>query len=421
MSPERRRLGLIVNPVAGVGGAVGLKGSDGGDIVRRALARGAARDAPRRAGLALARLARLREHLDVVTCPGEMGEDEARACGFAPEVIDGAGGAGWGSGRPALPDGAPATTADDTVAAARALRERGVDLLLFAGGDGTARDVCRAVGDTLVCLGVPAGVKIHSAVYATTPGSAGELAALFLHDRPAAVRLREAEVMDIDEEAFRDGRVSARLFGYLTVPYERTMVQSAKAGGCAGDAGDLSAIAADVVNGMAPGALYLLGPGTTTRAVAQALGVDKTLLGVDAVRDGCLVGADLSERQILELIRPETAAGAAGGASAGAAGVAPSSAAPPVADARIVVTVIGGQGHIFGRGNQQLSAEVIRKVGPAHVIVVASETKLLSLRGGPLLVDSGDPALDDDFAGYLQVVTGLGRRIVYRVAGDSGS
>jgi len=132
---------------------------------------------------------------------------------------------------------------------------------------------------------VPAGVKIHSAVYATTPGSAGELAALFLHDRPAAVRLREAEVMDVDEDAFRDDRVSARLYGYLRVPYERTLVQSAKAGGCAGDDADLRAIAADVVGGMVPGVVYLLGPGTTTRAVAEALGVGKTLLGVDAVRD----------------------------------------------------------------------------------------------------------------------------------------
>ncbi len=407
---QRRRVGLIVNPVAGVGGTVGLKGSDGDDIVRRALAGGASREAPRRAAVALARLARLREHVAVVTCPGEMGEDEARACGFEPEVIALAGGGRWGAGRAALPDGSPATSADDTVAAAHALRERGVDLLLFAGGDGTARDVCRGVGDTLACLGVPAGVKIHSAVYATTPGSAGELAALYLHDRPAAVRLREAEVMDLDEDAFREGRVSARLYGYLTVPYERSLVQCAKAGGCAGDEGDLRAIAADVVNAMDPTTLYLLGPGTTTRAVAQALGLDKTLLGVDAVRGGRLVGADLSERRVLELL-DEGAAPSAG--TAGAAG------AP--AAARIVVTVIGGQGHIFGRGNQPLSAAVIRRVGLEHVIVVASETKLLSLSGGPLLVDSGDAALDAAFAGYRQVVTGLGRRTVYRVAGASGS
>ena len=393
-SEERRRLGLIVNPVAGVGGKVGLKGSDGADILRRALALGAVREAPRRAALALTRLARLREHVVIVTCPGEMGEDEARACGFEPDVIEGVTGARWGERRAVLPDGAPVTTPDDTVAAARALRDLGVDLLLFAGGDGTARDVCRAIGGELVCLGVPAGVKIHSAVYATTPGSAGELAALYLHDRPAAVRLREAEVMDIDEDAFRDDRVSARLYGYLRVPYERSLVQSAKAGGCAGDAADLRAIAADIVNGMAPEVVYLLGPGTTTRAVAEALGVEKTLLGVDAVRDRRLIGADLSERQILEIVEAASGAGV-----------------------RIVVTVIGGQGHIFGRGNQQLSAEVIREVGLANVVVVASQTKLLSLRGGPLLVDSGDPALDAQFSGYLQVVTDLGRRTVYKVAG----
>ena len=393
-SEDRRRLGLIVNPVAGVGGKVGLKGSDGADILRRALALGAVREAPRRAELALARLARLREHLVIVTCAGEMGENEARAAGFEPVVLEGATATRRGERRPVLPDGAVLTTPDDTVAAARALRDGGVDLLLFAGGDGTARDVCRAVGDALVCLGVPAGVKIHSAVYATMPGSAGELAALYLHDRPAAVRLREAEVMDIDEDAFRDDRVSARLYGYLRVPYERTMVQSAKAGGCAGDAADLRAIAADVVNNMAPGAVYLLGPGTTTRAVAEALGVGKTLLGVDAVRDRRLIASDLSERHILELV--EAAADAS---------------------LCVVVTVIGGQGHIFGRGNQQLSAEVIGRVGLERVIVVASETKLLSLHGGPLLVDSGDPALDARFTGYLQVVTGLGRRTIYRVAG----
>jgi predicted polyphosphate/ATP-dependent NAD kinase len=410
--PEnRRRLGLIVNPVAGIGGKVGLKGSDGVEIVRRALALGAVREAPRRAELALARLARLHEHIEIVTCPGEMGEAAARACGFAPVLIEGAPGAQGAAGRGELPDGAPLTTPDDTVAAARALRDRGVDLLLFAGGDGTARDVCRALGagSKLVVLGVPAGVKIHSAVFATTPARAGELAALFLHDRPAAVRLREAEVMDIDEDAFRDNRVSARLYGYLQVPYERSMVQSAKAGGVAGDAAVLHAIAADVVGAMAPGIVYLLGPGTTTRAIAETLGVEKTLLGVDAVRDRRLIGADLNERQILEMIAAAEAA-AGMGAPAGPSG----------APVRIVVTVIGGQGHIFGRGNQQLSAAVIGRVGPDNVIVVASQTKLLSLRGGPLLVDSGDPLLDARFSGYLQVVTDLGRRTMYKVAGVAG-
>jgi predicted polyphosphate/ATP-dependent NAD kinase len=402
-----KRLGLIVNPVAGVGGKVGLKGSDGLEIVRRALELGAVREAPHRAELALARLARLRDVVEIVACPGQMGEDEARACGFDPVVLAGvtgvtaAGRGRWGVDS-TLPDGALLTTPADTEAAARAMRDMGVDLLLFAGGDGTARNICNAVDGEVAALGVPAGVKIHSAVYATTPASAGDLAALFLHDRPAAVRLREAEVMDIDEDAFRDNRISARLYGYLRVPYERTMVQSAKAGGVAGDDADLRAIAAEIVNEMRPGTLYLLGPGTTTRGIAEALGIEKTLLGVDAVRDGRLVAADLSERDILALLEQAPLERAVDGARPAA---------------RIVVTVIGGQGYILGRGNQQLSAEVIRRAGTGGIVVVASQTKLLSLNGGPLLVDTGDPELDGELSGYLQVVTNLGRRTMYKVVG----
>jgi len=390
-----KKLGLIVNPLAGVGGRVGLKGSDGAAIVRRALELGAAREAPRRAQLTLERVARVREQVTVVTWPGEMGEDEARAAGWEPTVV------GSLAGRPRLTVGAATyveTTAADTRQAARDLVAAGVDLILFAGGDGTARDVLNAVGDEVAVLGIPAGVKIHSAVYATTPAAAGDLVAHFLVERAASAQVREGEVMDIDEEAFRDGRVSARLYGYLSVPYERLLVQSAKAGGVAGDAAELNAIANDVVNGMEAGVMYLLGPGTTVRAIAQLLGVPKTLLGVDAVRDRRLAGADLGEARIVELL-----------------------AARPDGTTRIVVTVIGGQGHVFGRGNQQLSAPVIRRVGRENVIVVATQTKLLSLGGRPLLADTGDPGLDGELAGYLPVVTGLGRRIMYRLAGDEGS
>jgi predicted polyphosphate/ATP-dependent NAD kinase len=154
---------------------------------------------------------------------------------------------------------------------------------------------------------------------------------------------------------------------------------------------------------MSPATLYLLGPGTTTRAIVEALGLAKTLLGVDAVRDRELVGADLSEAQIGELLDRY-----GGGEPDG-----------PAPQARIVSTVIGGQGHIFGRGNQQLSPAVIRRVGTDHVIVVATQTKLLSLGGGPLLVDTGDPALDLELGGYAKVVTGLGERMMYRIGAPS--
>ena len=196
--------------------------------------------------------------------------------------------------------------------------------------------------------------------------------------------------MDIDEDAFRENRVSAHLYGYMTVPYARGLTQSAKAGGVAGEERALNDVAEDVVRGMEPDVLYILGPGTTTRTVMQRLGLPKTLLGVDAVRDRGLAGADLTEAELLALL----------------------DAAPA---GRIIVTVIGGQGHIFGRGNQQISPAVIRRAGPGNITVIATQTKLLSLEGRPLLVDTGDPDLDRGLCGYVKVVTGLGERTMYKV------
>jgi predicted polyphosphate/ATP-dependent NAD kinase len=396
-----KKLGVIVNPVAGVGGRVGLKGSDGADIVHRALELGAVRDAPRRARLALERLTRLRDEIEILAAPGEMGEDEARAAGFAPTVVGSLAGRRTyaAAERERLgPDGADLgavgeftlTTAADSEQAARDMAAAGADLILFAGGDGTARTICAAVGTSIPVIGVPAGVKIHSAVYATTPAAAGDVVALYLHDRPGAVQLREAEVMDIDEEAFREDRVSARLYGFMAVPVARGLTQSAKAGGVAGEQRALLDVAADVVARMEPGCLYIVGPGTTTRTIMERLGLPKTLLGVDVVADGALVAADATEGDLLRALER-------------------------YACARIVVTAIGGQGHVFGRGNQQISPAVIRRVGREHVVVVATQTKLLSLEGRPLLVDTGDPELDAELSGYVKVVTGLGEKMVYKV------
>lgn len=197
-----KRLGLIVNPIAGIGGRVGLKGSDGVEIQRRALQLGAVRESESRAVQALQMVQSAGERLEVITYPHEMGEDAARECGFEPKIVG------------TIKRGK--TTAEDTRNAALALMRLKVDLLLFAGGDGTARDIYSAVGQRIPVLGIPTGVKIHSAVFGTSPRSTGALAALYLRGRLSS--LREAEVMDIDEEAFREGRVSARLYGYLKVP-----------------------------------------------------------------------------------------------------------------------------------------------------------------------------------------------------------
>jgi predicted polyphosphate/ATP-dependent NAD kinase len=275
----KKKLGLIVNPIAGLGGRVGLKGSDGAEIQRQALALGAVPQALNRAIQAVGRLASIADQIDLVTYPDEMGEAVARACGFRPTVV--------GAIRPG------ATTAEDTRRAAREMHRLAVDLLLFAGGDGTARDVCAAIGQALPVVGIPAGVKIHSASYAISPASAGDLAALYLQGRVKS--LHQAEVMDIDEEAVRQGTITARLYGYLAIPFERRLVQGRKAPSGPGEAAAMEAIAWQVVDQMEPGCLYILGPGTTTRAIAARLGLAKTLIGVDVVLDGRLVAADLNE------------------------------------------------------------------------------------------------------------------------------
>jgi predicted polyphosphate/ATP-dependent NAD kinase len=371
----QRRLGLIVNPIAGIGGRVGLKGSDGAEIQKRAVELGAVPQAMSRAIEALERLKAV-EGLQIVTYPGEMGEDAARACSFEPEII--------GSITPGR------TTAQDTQDAASEMQRQGVDLLLFAGGDGTARDIYAAVGTSLPVLGIPAGVKIHSAVYATHPRSAGQLAALYLQGKVSG--LREVEVMDIDEEAFRRNQLSARLHGYLKIPFRTSLVQSQKMPSV-GEASALAAIAEDIVTKMEEDVLYIIGPGTTTRAIAEEMGLDKTLLGVDAVLDRRLVARDASESQLLALL-DEHGDG----------------------KARIVVTPIGGQGYLFGRGNQQISPQVIERVGRERIIAVSTPGKLYALGSQPLLVDTGSRAVDEMLTGYLILVTGYNERAVRKVA-----
>jgi predicted polyphosphate/ATP-dependent NAD kinase len=368
------KIGLIVNPVAGMGGSVGLKGTDGGDILARAQALGARPVAPERALRALRRLAAATQNIELIAAAGAMGGDVATEAGLAVTLL---------AGRPG------ATTAGDTRAAAQELRARGVTLVLFAGGDGTARDILDAVGDAVPMLGIPSGVKMHSAAFAISPDAAGQLAALVATDRGGKISYREAEIMDIDEEAMRTGRVSARLYGYGRVPFERHLVQNAKAGGIAEDAA-LDGVCREIAEEMRLGMVYILGPGTTTQRILGHLGLAGTLLGVDAVCDGKMLGLDLAGEQVAALVRGRPA--------------------------QIIVSVIGGQGYIFGRGNQQIGPAVIRAVGRDNLIVVATQRKLTSLEGGRLLVDSGDRALDEDLQGYIRVRTGPGQSAMMRLS-----
>lgn len=374
---RERRVGLIVNPVAGLGGRVGLKGSDGAAIQQRALELGAVPRALDRTTEALVRLQPIAGQFEFVTYPGEMGEEAARRSDFDPEVI--------GTIVPGR------TTAEDTRAAACEMRRLGVELLLFAGGDGTARDVFDAVGQDLVVLGIPTGVKIHSAAYAISPAAAGELARAFLEGKTAG--MHESEVVDVNEAALRRGVVSTTLYGILRVPEDVRRIQGAKAVSCESDASAAAAIAKYVVARMDVDTVYIVGPGTTTRAILTELGIEKTLLGVDVIHREKLLTSDANEAQLLELLDGQPA--------------------------RIIVTPIGGQGYLLGRGNQQISPDVLRRVGVENVLVIATPEKLNRLTTRPLLVDTGDADVDRALTGHVRVVCGLDDLRVVRVSSAS--
>lgn len=384
-----RRLGLVVNPVAGIGGPVGLKGSDGVETVRRALALGAVPRAQSRAAAALTRLAArwpAGESLpSILAAPGLMGEDSARAAGFEPVVV----------GSVTAPD----TSADDTRRLVGEIAAAGVDLLLFAGGDGTACDVAASLPPTIPALGIPAGVKIQSAVYATSPAAAGELVAGFLRADPDRRRTTSREIVDLDEEAYRRGEIAPRLHGELLTPEEDRRLQTRKEPSPASEAAAAREIADEIARALIPGRRYVLGPGSTIRALAARLGVPKTLVGVDVVEvgnDGTarVLASDVGARDLCSLVAQSPAA--------------------------LIVTPIGGQGFILGRGNQQLEPSVVRaalqRLRREAIVVAATSAKLASLGGRPLLVDSGDPELDAALAGHMAVVTGRGELTVYPVS-----
>lgn len=370
------KLGFIVNPIAGMGGRVGLKGTDGAEVLQKALNLGAIPESPDKAKKALEVLIPLKDKLEIYTYPENMGENEARDLGFNPIV---------------LCENKEDFQPVDTEEAAKAMVEKGVDLILFAGGDGTARNIYSAIGDKVPVIGIPAGVKIHSGVYANHPRAAGQIALKFLQGEE--MDIEEAEVMDIDEDAFREGVVTARLYGYMNVPLEPELIQTTKSGGLGSEEEALNGIAERIIEEMEeePDTFFIIGSGTSTRPIMENLDLPNTLLGIDIVKNKELIASDVNERKILEIIGDNPA--------------------------KIVVTVIGGQGYIFGRGNQQISGEVIKKVGKSNILIVAPKNKLLSLEGRPLLVDTGDDEVNSMFNGYMKVLNTYYAESIEKVQG----
>jgi predicted polyphosphate/ATP-dependent NAD kinase len=357
------KIGFLINPIAGMGGSVGLKGTDG--LVDEALRLGAHPIAEERAEICMDEL-----NIDalILTCSGAMGEDVLRLSSLGYEVVYSF------EGR---------STSKDTKNACREFLENGVEFLLFCGGDGTARDVYSVVGTDIPILGIPAGVKMHSAVFAISPKGAAKMVEQFIEGK---AEVRDAEVMDTDEAAYRRNELRMKVFGYARTPYEPVLVQQGKSlFQSVSEERAKEEIAQFACEFMRDGSLYILGAGTTIHKIAELLGLgeEKTLLGVDAVKNGVLVAKDMNERALLQLLEKEQ-------------------------KAKLLVSPIGAQGFVFGRGNQQISAAVLEKIGIDNVIVLATPHKLSETPF--LLVDTGSEELDEKLSGYMSVVCG------YRIA-----
>lgn len=354
-----------------MGGRVGLKGTDG--VLEEALARGAK---PIAAGRALQSLLALKTalHNDAahptihwITCTGDMGSESLTAADFAiaeQVTIESA-----------------LKGAERTRIAVKKILAKKIDLLLFCGGDGTARDICSVTGDAVPILGIPAGVKMFSGVFATTPQRCAMIVVRYLKGE---IGTAYADVLDLDEDCYRRGKFEVSLCDSAVVPSEPSYTQASKSLIAAADDESVKHDIALYVSermSSSPGALFLLGPGSTVKAVAALLGVNKTLLGIDAVVDGSIVGHDLNEQQILSLlVRFKPGA--------------------------LILSPIGAQGFVLGRGNQQLSPAIIRVFGARRIWLIATPAKIAST---PVLrFDTGDPALDSDLctAGFWRVING---------------
>ncbi|RKF19590.1 ATP-NAD kinase [Alginatibacterium sediminis] len=365
------KIGLIINPIAGIGGSVALKGSD--DVAILAQQLGGVSAAKQRSRLCFEVLLEQGLSVEIITASGDMGGDLCTELGWEHQVVY---------------DAHDPSSFLDTQAALKKIQAQQVDIVVFAGGDGTARDISAVLNEGQACLGIPAGCKIHSAVYGVSPRAAGHVLAKLV--RGEMLSIAEAQVMDIDETAFRQGVVKAKRFGEMWVPQDLRYVQSVKMGGVEHEALVIEDLAAHIQELLEPGVSYIIGSGSTIDGIMQHLNLENTLLGVDLLKDGQIVGKDLTAQQLLDKISLE--------------------------NTHLLVTPIGGQGHLFGRGNQQLSATLLRKLSREQIWIVASKQKMKALQGRWLVCDTGDPDLDLQLSGSWNIITGYHDQIRYRVS-----
>ena len=366
-----KRIGLLVNPIAGMGGKIGFKGTDGYKYSQLTNKFHVKRISDKRCKEALNEILSIRDSLEIITYGREMGEDILKDFPFKYKV----------AGNFSEED----SNSLDTIKGAQAICNYGVDILVFAGGDGTARNIYEALGTDQVVLGIPSGVKMHSSVYGITPKKTGELLKEFLTSFSKVTV--DGEVMDIDEDLYREGKVFPKLYGYLKVPYSRKFMQGKKTGTAESERYIQDSIAADVIEHMSDEFQYLIGPGSTTAMIMKRMKLENTLIGLDLVFKKKIVKMDLNEEDILQALKNPT---------------------------KLIITPTGGQGFLLGRGNQQISSKVLMNLKKEDIIIVATKNKLLSYGNEPLRVDLEEEAREH-ISGYYKVISGYDEAIIKKI------
>lgn len=365
-----KKVGLIVNPIAGMGGSVGLKKTSTENL-EIALRLGATPIVPLRMADFFANLSE-RENLFFFVAPSKMGENYIKNYGYKYEVVGEIG---------------TETAAEDTIRIAKSMLNKNIVILIFCGGDGTAKDIFEAINMKIPVIAIPSGVKMFSSVFAINPRAAAELLASFLAEK---VETEEREILDIDEDSYMQGRLDSKLYGFLKVPKIHNLIQLSKDSSMIGISVEQNKyeIALDMIEKIEGDTLYLIGPGTTLKAITDQLDLKKTLLGVDGLYNREIIGSDLNEEAILKLLNRYE-------------------------KVKIVITPIGGQGFIFGRGNKQFTPQVIKKIGRENILIISTKEKIKKLE--TLRVDTGDNEVDKILQGFFKVITGYKEEIIKKV------
>ena len=353
---KKIRVGFIINPIAGMGGRVGLKGTDG--VVDEAVKLGAKHVAFLKAEEMLKDFYTNFSNDDIVwyTCSGDMGGILFKKLKIKDYKI--------------VYTCSDVTSAEDTKNVCKKFLDEKLDLIIFCGGDGTARDIFTVVDKEIPILGIPSGVKMHSGVFGVNTSAVAKMLHEFVS---GSLTVGDAEILDLDEDLYRKGKWNIKLFGIAKGIVEPTYVQVGKSSFESVSDDEIKDELAEHIEEeieQNKNFLFLFGSGGTIDYITSKLGFKNTLLGIDAVYQNKVVGSDLNEKKILGLL-------------------------DKYPKAKLVLSPIGAQGFILGRGNLQLSPKVITKIGLDNIIVVSTPSKLLST---PMLrVDNGDKKLDSDF------------------------